>query len=752
MKRVININFQGRVIPIEETAYDILKQYVESLRRHFANEEGRDEIINDIEGRIAELFSENLKKGATCITDNDINVIIESIGRPEDFEDDEAKVKSQLGAESTQQNATADQGFTQAQQEEPQPRQRLYRDENDKILGGVCSGIANYIRLDPAIVRILFAIITLGGFGSGVLIYILLWAILPSSGLTKSAIRKRLFRNPEDKVIAGVASGIAAYFDIAVWIPRLIFAFPLVASIFVSIFRNVFWDFHMGPTFLFGSFSSSFFVIYVILWVVIPEANSASEKLEMRGEKVDLNSIKNTIQEDLGHFKSKAEKWGTEVKDKAAEWGSEFGKTMGAKGQAFGNEVGGAARRGGSRVFHAIGVIFKAFFLFVAGMLAFALLIGLLTLMMGRINYFPMKEFILSGFWQNALAWATLVLFLGIPVIALITWIIRRLMKVKSKNPYLGYTFSGLWTIGLICVIALAISVARDYRTKGAVEDSVTLAKPSKDKLLLKLSNESTTDYGSDWFGINWDEEDVPFYVVSEDSLLMTTVRVNVVKSADSSYHIRVVKFSRGSSPALARSIATNVVFNVKQADTLITLPRGFAVTQKNKFRNQQVLVIVEVPIGKRIQIDRSVNDYRWFNIDFNNRRRRNWSADWDDNWDNSYSWRENVEYRMFETGLKATQKSRDDQHNEDETRQQLKDLEEQKKDLEDKQKELQKNLPVDTTHYQYKPEGPKTPKEPKAPKAPGGDNKVTASTSVKEGLSEMLPGPSGLLAMKVFR
>ena len=62
MKKVININFQGRVIPIEDSAYDILKQYVDSLRKFFAKEEGGDEIINDIEGRIAELFSESLKK------------------------------------------------------------------------------------------------------------------------------------------------------------------------------------------------------------------------------------------------------------------------------------------------------------------------------------------------------------------------------------------------------------------------------------------------------------------------------------------------------------------------------------------------------------------------------------------------------------------------------------------------------------------------------------------------------------------
>ena len=100
MKKVININFQGRVIPIEENAYDVLTQYIESLRRYFANEEGRDEIINDIEGRVAELFGEVLKKGSTCITDSDVNAIIASMGRPEDFDDDEARVQNQLGANS----------------------------------------------------------------------------------------------------------------------------------------------------------------------------------------------------------------------------------------------------------------------------------------------------------------------------------------------------------------------------------------------------------------------------------------------------------------------------------------------------------------------------------------------------------------------------------------------------------------------------------------------------------------------------
>src|SRR3954471_15234570 len=144
MKKVININFQGRVIPIEETAYDILKQYVDSLRRFFANEDGRDEIINDIEGRIAELFGETLKKGNTCITDEDVNAIIASMGRPEDFEAEEASVQSQLGDESRQQSTSDKSSYSKAESATYTRTERLYRDENHKVLGGVCAGLANY--------------------------------------------------------------------------------------------------------------------------------------------------------------------------------------------------------------------------------------------------------------------------------------------------------------------------------------------------------------------------------------------------------------------------------------------------------------------------------------------------------------------------------------------------------------------------------------------------------------------------------
>ena len=94
MKKIININLSGRVIPIEDSAYENLQAYIESLRRYFANEESRDEIINDIESRIAELMNEKVRKGATCITDADVDEIATSMGRPEDFDAEEVTEKA----------------------------------------------------------------------------------------------------------------------------------------------------------------------------------------------------------------------------------------------------------------------------------------------------------------------------------------------------------------------------------------------------------------------------------------------------------------------------------------------------------------------------------------------------------------------------------------------------------------------------------------------------------------------------------
>ena len=682
MKRVININFQGRIIPIEETAYQILQGYIESLRRFFANEEGRDEIINDIEGRIAELFSENLKKGNPCITDEDVNAIIASMGRPEDFDEDESKIKSKLSDDTGHENVY-NTGTERS-------KRSIFRDDNDKILGGVCSGIGNYLRVDPSIVRILFVIITFGGFGAGFLLYLLMWVILPSSSAVTVNFQKRLFRNPDDRVVAGVASGLAAYFDIGVWIPRLIFAFPLVIGVVVSIFRNIFWHFNPFPQVLFGSFGTMLFVIYLVLWFVLPEANTASEKLEMRGEKVNLNSIKNTIQDDLEGFKNRADKWGKDIGDKAKQLGENLNNNWNGGGKQQVTSIG-------SRIFHAIGILFKAFFLFLAGILAFALTISIIGLLVGGVNIYPLKDYFIQSGAPTWWLWGTIVFFLLVPVLGLVFWLIRRIFRVKSKSPSLGFIFSGLWVIGWVCAIMLLVAVTREYKVTKAIDGKINIPMPSKGKLYITAAQDNIVDYyHSNWYGIDWDSKDAPpLYGITDDSMMVRTIRVNVVKSTDSAYHISIVKLSHGNTLQDATNYANRINFTIDQKDSIVTLPQGFAVTKDVKFHNQQVLVIVAVPVGKKIELNESLNDYNWFNLDFN-RRRKGFRVEWDDDWNNNYDWNSNTEYIMTANGLKNTQLSDEDKDDIQDTREKIKEIEQQKRDLEKDQNELKKQLPDD--------------------------------------------------------
>jgi phage shock protein PspC (stress-responsive transcriptional regulator) len=705
MKKIININFHSRVIPIEESAYEILQQYIESLRRHFANEEGREEIISDIENRFAELFADNLKKGAPCITDADVNTIITSMGRPEEFEGEEAEPAASATGASAGTGASQGSGTYQQNWQYASDGRRLFRADNDKILGGVCAGLANYLRLDPAIVRIAFVLLTMT-WGAGPLLYLILWMILPTRSLP-AAVRKRMYRNSDDRVIGGVASGIAAYFHIEVWIPRLIFILPLVLEVVASILRHTWspWGHWTGPAFFTGGLAGTLFVTYIVLWIVLPEAVSASEKLEMRGEKVDLESIKNTIKNDMENIKSRGMEMAGEIKERAQHMGSQIRQNT----QNWSAEAGPTIRRTSNGFGHAVGVLFKAFFLFIAGIITFALIMALAGLAFRGDGVLRLKAIILEGFWENFLAWTAFFLFLVIPVIALLTWLIRRISGTRSRSHYLGYIFATLWVIGLFCCIALGGMIMNNFRAQQHVEESWPLLQPSHGKMIVRslepINRYDDTDW---WFDVDWGRHS-PYYTMSQDSFLLTTVRVKLLKSDDSAYHVNLIKISRGSSAALAKESAGEIRFPITQNDSIVNLPAGFDIARTGRWRNQKVLVEISVPIGRHIMVSPSVDDYTWFNMSPNRSHihwyshGRNWSREWDDEFDDedTYPWNSGVDYVMTPTGLvradgkNAHQKSinKDEDDNDD-------DQPEYKSD--------KKQSKPDTGGYRYKGPAPK--------------------------------------------
>ncbi len=727
MKKVININFQGRVVPIEETAYDILKQYVESLRSFFANEEGCDEIINDIEGRIAELFAETLKKGSTCITDDNVNAIINSMGRPQDFEDDETKVQSQLGSTGGDQKQQQSSSSNTNESFADEKSRRLFRDENHKVFGGVCAGIANHFGIDRILVRVLFIL----GFGIAFIPYLILWVAIPSTASTViGSARKRLFRNPDEKFIAGVCSGLGNYFGINAWIPRVLFLIP-----FLSLFTS--WS-HWGilnfPNFLNLSFSPGATLIYIILWLVLPEAKTTSEKLEMKGEKVDLNSIKNTIQQDMQGFGERAQQFGKEMGTKAQE----IGVKLGEQGKQFSKEAGAVAgtavRKTGTTFGDIIALIFKIIAYFILAVVLIAVVGALFGLGIAVTSLLPLKSYFIADGWQSILLWGTFIFFIWVPVIGIITWIVRRIAKIKSNSNLMRYTFVALWFIGLFCFIGLIASISNDFNYhNNPSESTLILTNPETDKLELKYISDNKYYFNNIFLHLE------PFASIDEDTAYVRNINIRILKSDNDSFRVTMLKTAYGATKEDAEKRVVNMNFEINQKDSALLFDRGIPVTKTDKFRNQAIYVTVYVPVGKRIQVDGSLGWGSDVHIAFGNDMDY-W--DWKND-DNGYNWDDNKEYVMTEKGLKLTHPSDDDKTDEnnstDDTKQKLEDIQQQKQDLDKQEQDLKNSLQQDSAkyHYHQPADSNKTPVKPPAKET---QLKVQAETS-----TGMLSSPAAM-------
>ena len=612
------------MVPIEVTAFELLKNYTESLNRHFANEEGKEEIINDIESRIGELFQERISKGATCITDDDVKAIIKSMGNPEDFEamDDAPGASSASSSSSRQEQQTTSSTTSTG-------HKKLFRNENDKILGGVCGGLANYFNIDVVVVRIIFVILLFSGIGF--LTYIVMWIAVPSSSTEQiGGTRRKLFRDPDEKMIAGVCSGIGNYFGINPWIPRVLFLLPFLSFLSRWGHWGGFWDF--GDVIRF-TFSPTSLIIYIILWIVIPEALTTSEKLEMKGEKVDLNSIKASVAEEMKSVSKRAEKFGKEAAG-----------TISEKAGAVAGDVKSFTKRNRGGLGNVIAMIAKIFAYFIIGCVTFAFVMALIGMGVFAIGIFPLKDYILRGPWQNIYAWGTLLLFIAVPIIAIITWLIRKIARVKSNSRILGWTFGSLWTIGWVCLTMLIVTVTRDFKSASRLdEEQVALVNPQVNKLVVTSSQPiSKKNYGRNWIRFE------PFEnLIDEDTAYVRNVYVEITRSPNDSFQVTMKRTARGNSRADANDLANLIKFSVEQKDSVLLLEKGIAINKTDKFRNQGVVITVYVPVGKQIRINKGIG----------------WPVhigrDWDSEWNNDYydgeqniRWQSDVDYIMKEDGL----------------------------------------------------------------------------------------------------
>ena len=179
MKKTFTINISGSIFHIDEDAYEKLQRYLHMLNRHFGAEIEGQEILQDIEARISELFLEKTGNKVEVITDTMVDEVIARMGKPEDFmEPGEGESSEKVKAEPAPHEG------------EQKIRRRLYRDGDNRILGGVCSGMGAYFNIDPVILRIIFVLVLFMG-GASVLIYLILWIVVPKAKTTAQRLEMR---------------------------------------------------------------------------------------------------------------------------------------------------------------------------------------------------------------------------------------------------------------------------------------------------------------------------------------------------------------------------------------------------------------------------------------------------------------------------------------------------------------------------------------------------------------------------------
>jgi phage shock protein PspC (stress-responsive transcriptional regulator) len=172
MKKTITINLSGVIFSIDDDAYELLNKYLKRIESHFSDKGEREDIMADIEARIAELFSPAGASGIHSVTLEDVEKVIGIMGNPEDIAETADEPKGSYTGSGSRTG------------------KRMYRDIDKRVLGGVCSGLAAYLSIDVIWIRIIFVILAIGAF-SGVLIYLLLWIVIPPARTTAQKLEMR---------------------------------------------------------------------------------------------------------------------------------------------------------------------------------------------------------------------------------------------------------------------------------------------------------------------------------------------------------------------------------------------------------------------------------------------------------------------------------------------------------------------------------------------------------------------------------
>jgi len=496
MKKTFTINISGSIFHIDEDAFEKLQRYLHMLNRHFGVAVEGQEILQDIEARIAELFIEKTSNKVEVITDAMVDDIISRMGKPEDF--------MEQGDENCV-TISPDEASAQDQK----LRRRLYRDGDSRVLGGVCSGMAAYFNIDVVILRVI-----------------------------------------------------------------------LVLLLFLS---------------------GTGFLIYIVLWIVVPKAKTTAQKLEMKGKEATISNIEKTIREDVN-----------EVSENINRFKSSSSSDGNTRRERFGDVV--------TSVFRVVLRVLVLFFGVILIIVGIASLIGFVTSMVVGSSFINggawdfgwnsnvnltglLQQFISPGAYTIALI--AIAILAGIPILLLLFVGTKLLFRYKTNNKMIGLGTFGLWLAALITLIVITVNQFGNF----GKQTSQTITQKVDCTTCKTIYLETSEDLYQSLIEDHISLDRMKIAMVNGKEKMLGNPRFTIEKSSSDEFLLLVKKRARGSSTEDAQVNVEQIEYNFSQKDSTLKFDPYYFLKDNAKWREQEVSMILKVPEGKSIYLNANMTD-----------------------------------------------------------------------------------------------------------------------------------------------
>lgn len=483
MNKVLQINLGGYPFTIDEDAYKQLDAYIKTIRQHFAGKEAYEEITTDIEARLAELFQQRLDN-RPIVNLKDVEDVITRMGRPEEFEADS------LGDDDSTEEKTGSKSH----------------------------------------------------YKTG----------------------KRLFRNPDETVIAGVCSGIAAYFGISdpIWV-RL--AFVLIA--------------------LSGGFGVP---IYIILWAIVPKAMTASDRLAMRGEPINVSNIGKIIQEEFENISKKVSEFSEEMsnKEKKEKFSAEFETKVDYRVNQAVDGLGDLFRK----LANSLSAVWKPLLFLVAVVLIILLLAAWIAAIFGAFVSPPLVQHFFPEHTRLAsMGFISMMFVVGIPLLTTALGIFRLIFGTRISSAW-RVSLAIFWAMNIGFVFFLGSAGVAQFAEKASTEQRLTLNEFNNDTINLEIIDNTASRRPV--FG--W---------MDNDDIILPPIetRLNIRKSDNESFYIVQQSSSMGSNYQEASELIDAIDIPYEIEGNTLKVKNWVPLSKDSKWRNQKIDLTVYVPEGKYV-------------------------------------------------------------------------------------------------------------------------------------------------------